>query len=101
MLEIYIQTEFGEKHESVEDPANLLVRLLPPASDRSFRFLPFIDPYGDTIFNRLQMDELILELHRIQLEAVSAREVELLEQIKSLAERAKRDVHLYLKFEGD
>ncbi len=100
-LDVILQTEFGEEEGTVADPHNVLVKLLPPPSDRTFRFLPFIDPYGNTVFNRLQVDELILELNRIQQQAISAREVELLDQIKELAERVKRGIHMYLKFEGD
>lgn len=101
MLRIILQDEVGDQLESAEDPGNLLVRMLPPISDRRFRCLPFIDPYADTVFNRLQIDELIQELEHLEKCATTAQERELLRQIRRFATRVQEDYHLYIKFQGD
>lgn len=61
-LDVALADERGARIDGVGDVPNVLGRLLPPADDRSFRCLGFIDLYGDTVFNRLQMGELLTEL---------------------------------------
>jgi hypothetical protein len=43
---------------------------LPDPDDHRYNLLRFIDPYGDTVFNRIQVAVLIEKLHRL---VVSAR----------------------------
>lgn len=63
----------------------------------SFKLLCYLDAYGDTIFNRLQMDDLIKDLQSLkQIEANP-----LLNEIQILAERCKKEEHTYLAFYGD
>ncbi len=63
----------------------------------SFKLLCFLDAHGDTIFNRLQMDDLIKDLKRLnEIEANP-----LLDKIQKLAEHCKREEHTYLAFYGD
>jgi hypothetical protein len=45
----------GEFVERIDDPRNLLHRLLPPADEESESVLTKIDWYGDTYFNHLQI----------------------------------------------
>ena len=87
--------------EGVLDPSNALRRLLPPSSDTTFHCLRFIDRYGDTVFNRLQVPVLLTELDSVRATAESGREVEILDSLRSLAERALLRPGLYLTFYGD
>jgi hypothetical protein len=61
------------------------------------KLLCYLDAYGDTIFNRLQMDDLIKDLERLKLLKANP----LLDEIHLLAERCKRETHTYLVFYGD
>lgn len=79
----------------------LLQRLLPSPKDESFACLRFVDPYGDTTFNRAQSEALVAELERIRAKATAQREHELLDGIKRLAQRCQSEPHLYVKFYGD
>jgi len=101
-LTIRLETERCEKIEGVDDvgdPHNILHRLLPSVDDSSFQCLRFIDWYGDTTFNALQISTFITELERIAQNAKTYDEKILLTRIKDLAEKVS--THTYLKFIGD
>ncbi len=100
-LEVIRIDEDGHRAELLSDPKNLLHRLLPPFSDRSFPLLRFVDWYGNTIFNRMQVEELLGEWRRLYERAQSDEERQILGQIEALARRCLEEPHLYLKFEGD
>jgi hypothetical protein len=92
---------------TVEDPtggtcnsAGGFDRLLP-LDDASFRCLGVVDPYGDTIFNRLQMPFLLDELARLDLSSVNESERRGLLRLEALAIRCQEEPHLYLRFIGD
>lgn len=62
-----------------------------------FKLLCYLDPYGDTIFNRLQMDDLIDDLLKLK----KAENNPLIDEVLLLAERCKLNTHTYLFFYGD
>jgi len=72
-----------------------------PTGDPSFRLLCCIDPYGETIFNRLQMETFLAEWEAIKTEAITEEDKQAWNNIKQLAERCRDEVHLYLRFIGD
>jgi len=100
-FEIRLEDEFGNKVDAVGDPANFLPRLLPSPEDESFICLRFIDPYGDTVFNRIQIETFVVEIERILMKTVTSKERQLLENIQALAERCRSEPHSYVKFYGD
>jgi len=95
-----LQSERGEVLEQVVDRAGSIVASVPPLTDEGSPCWRFIDPYGDTVFNRLQMEPFLVELDLIIRQAPADRQ-QLLEKVRALALRCRDDVHLYLKFEGD
>jgi hypothetical protein len=100
-LNITLETEDGEIVEEIGDPTNLLHRLLPSHDDSSYQCVRFIDWYGDTVFNRLQMGTFLDEWEQIDSMAQTAEEKELVARVESLAQRCLNEHHLYLKFYGD
>ena len=62
-----------------------------------FKLLKYLDPYGDAIFNKLQMDDLIQDFQHL----VKTGNDSLIEEILLLAERCKAEPHTYLSFYGD
>ncbi len=101
-LSVRLEDENGAPvAEEVYDPRNLLHRLLPSHDDASYQCLRFVDWYGDTVFNRLQMPVFLADLSTIRRFARGIEERELLARIGDLAEQCQRGVHLYLKFYGD
>lgn len=101
-LVIRLETERGKELERIEDPKNLLHKLLPLHDDTSFQLLRFVDWYADTTFNGLQAPVVISELNRIAEErAKTAEEKALLVDIVRLAEHCLAPGPFYLKFYGD
>jgi len=95
-----LETERGEVLGEINDE-DLLQGLLPEPNDETFHCLRFIDPYGNTVFNRAQAERFLVELDLLERKARTTPEKELLARIETLARRCRDDVHLYLKFYGD
>lgn len=96
-----IENENGDCLEELLDPKNMVEKLLPRYDDRTSSCLRFIDPYGDTTFNRVQMsvlaEELIKAIDNCSVPEAKEHGKSLLEMVKKVSE----EVHLYLKFYGD
>jgi hypothetical protein len=67
----------------------------------STRLLDYVDFYGDTTFNVLQMKRLEIELEELRSFVETAEEHEFISSIQVLIKRAQQDGHLYLKIWGD
>ena len=100
-LGIEVIGEFGNKIEEIGDPYEMLPALLPPWDDPAYPFLGSIDLYGNTIFNRIQMERFLTEWDYVVSHAQSVQEQELVAAIRRMACRCRDEVHLYLKFVGD
>jgi hypothetical protein len=88
------------KFESIEDPTNILHRLLERCSE-DHSHLGEIDWYGDTTFNRLQIPRFLTEWETLAQYSKSAEEAKVVAEVRRLAECCASGVHLYLKFVGD
>ena len=100
-LDIRLEDREGMTLEETPDLQNVLSRVLPSWDDESFHLLRYIDPWGDTVFNRLQMDELVEELRRIREKTSNEEERFFIRAVGTMALRCKDGDHLYLKFPGD
>ena len=102
-LWVVLEDEKGHPIQGVEgvaDPRNLLHRLLPSREDRSYQCLRFVDWYGDTVFNYLQADQLLVELERVASGTTTEEERELLRRLRELAQMSQES-RAYVKFYGD
>ena len=100
-IDIRIVTESQKEVDLLLDPENLTKRILPDISDARSQCLRFIDPYGDTVFNRNQLPVLIIEIETM-LQGTEDHKVRLHgKAIIELARRALSEVHQYFKFYGD
>jgi hypothetical protein len=89
---IILKDESGEIIASLGHEFDTSVR-----TRSGFKLLCYLDRYGDTMFNQLQMDDLVNDLKQLQkLEANP-----LIDEILLLAERCKHETHSYLFFYGD
>jgi hypothetical protein len=98
---IALENEAGEALQSVVDPKNLLHKLLPPNEDQSNPMLASIDCYGNTVFNRVQMNRFIAEWNELAQRTHGDDEEALIAAVKQLALRCQEGVHLYIRFIGD
>ncbi len=100
-MTIRLQDENGGKIEEVHDTKGLIVACLPPLRDLSYHCLRFIDPYGDTYFNQLQIETVLTEWDRVFKDIQDNETKGLAIKVKSLAQLCKNEPHLYLMFIGD
>jgi len=122
-----LESEHGHCEAELPDPRGYVHFIVDLAGDAGTVCLKFIDPYGNTVFNRLQMPVLISELYAVRPQvtepAISAllqtrfgptwqRDaadrrlsapliLEHLDQILGLANRCKNCIHMYIKLYGD
>ena len=101
MISVVLQEEDGKPLAQVNVDTHLLDSLLLETNDERFHSLRFIDLYGDTVFNRLQMNEFLAEWEMLSERASTLEQRELLDEVRALASMCRRQPHLYLKFCGD
>jgi len=91
--------ENGEIVESIADTHGLVERAMAELPD--LRLLRYVDAYGDTYFNKLQMPDLLSDWNAAQKLAQSADDRACWRGLEGLAEECQRHTHLYLRFVGD
>jgi hypothetical protein len=99
-FDVNLERETGQVLATVEDPKNLLHRLLERSIADEPR-LAEIDWNGYTVFNRIQMPRFLTEWKVLAKHIETNEEAIMVAAIKELAERCEGGVHLYLKFIGD
>jgi hypothetical protein len=100
-VDVVLEDERGTRLDAVTDSGNLLRHLLPAFNSPDSQWLKYIDLYGDTIFNRLQIRGVLHELEELRRTAATKGERELLELIVKMARHCESEPHLYLRFVGD
>jgi hypothetical protein len=95
------ETEGGGRLEELPDPHNRVSELLPDWRDESSICLRFVDLYGDTVFNRLQLPVLIAELEASVALVTDSNVAAHGRAILELAQKCQAAVHTYLRFLGD
>lgn len=100
-LKVVLETETGEPIDQIMDPRNHLHGVLPDPDDRSFPCLRYLDLFGDTVFNQLQMRPFLEDWQRVRHRAKTDEERMLVDEVQRLARRCAAEPHRYLKFYGD
>lgn len=100
-INVYWRDETKTSLAVVLDPQMLLSRYISSSVWPDTSCLRFIDPYGDAIFNRLQIPVLIheLEVRKSAVENSATRAH--LDEVLSLLKPAEGEVHTYMWFIGD
>lgn len=100
-IELIWEDENGVELGRVGDPSSLLVKILPNNSEAEYRCLCFVDPYGDAVFNQLQLPVLIQEFERRISFASSPEAQSHVASSLALVKKALSEVHTYVRFLGD
>jgi hypothetical protein len=104
---VKLQNEFGEVLEEIQDRKDLLGTYIPALQDETYHCLRFINRWGNTYFNQLQMDTFKSEWDRLSRTVqendkdLEAAVKQIYEQVRELAIKCQQEPHLYLKFQGD
>jgi hypothetical protein len=99
-VNVYLETEFGKKIAELLDPQGIVARLMP-IDDAHFPLLRYVDLYGDTVFNRIQMEQILIELEQLKNPSRSSEEINCIHKIEDMARQCQSEPHFYLKFYGD
>jgi hypothetical protein len=81
--------------------SRVLGDFLPDYNDLSFPLLRLVDPYDETVFNRLQTKVLIEEWRRLQDRARDVEQHGEWSAVMKLADNAVLEPMRYLRFIGD
>jgi hypothetical protein len=100
-LNVILENEDGTSIESAYDERSSLLNLLRFVRAHEHMLLAFVDPYGDTVFNRLQMRQFLTEWGVVSEHAFTPEDKVLVAEVRVLAERCQAGVHLYIRFVGD
>ena len=99
-INVVLEDERAKPIDSIVDPRGDLMKIWP-FLEPCFPLLQYLDPFGDAVFNRLQMDEVLRELESMRARATCEESMALIDEIIALAARCKDDIHTYLRFLGD
>ena len=96
------EDENGNEIELVlSPPRSRFEALIPEANVEWFPCLRYIDLYGDTTFNQLQLPQLLADLKQVISEAALPETRAHMESLIALVQRAIGADHTYIKFYGD
>ena len=98
MIAVRLQDEDGHVEDEFADAEILNVIIERDTADT--KCLLFIDPYGDTTFNRYQAEVLANELDAAAAN-IAAVDAERARRLAAFVRRAAAQVHTYVKFIGD
>jgi hypothetical protein len=105
-LRAELRTDRGDTIRDLPDPfggtfnaSGDFDRLVP---NTNAILLRYVDQYGDTAFNHLQMEDLLRDLRRLTYrDDLKPTERRGLDRLRVMAERCRDESHLYLWFIGD
>ncbi len=95
-------SERGEVIEEVFDEQSRLNPLIESVPQyESTHCIQYMNPYGDTIFNSLQLPRFLDEWKMVEEQAVTQEEKDLVAAVQRLALLAEEENHMYLRFVGE
>jgi hypothetical protein len=98
-ITVVIEDENGNRIAGPWEHALSSAALANPEEDTCC--LQFVDPYGDTVFNQLQIPTLRLELMHQILNVENPEFEPVLDSLIKFLKRAEGQVHTYARFIGD
>lgn len=98
-IDAFTQDERGNSIRELLDPKSLVTRLVADAYGPVC--LRFLDPYGDTYFNQLQIPVLLEELESAVRACRNSEARAHGEALLALVASAVDEVHTYVLFSGD
>jgi hypothetical protein len=90
----------GHSIASIQLTRELEIRL-PVITDTRYPILRFLDPYGDTTLNRLQIAQLLIELDQLGAEISEPAALQCIDALATIARSVQAQPHSELIFIGD
>ena len=99
-IDVVTETEDGEAEDRVLDPHSYLATALDLPGLENTVCLRFVDPYGDTVFNRSQIPVFISELESLRSRVTDAALREQAAKRFEAAKQAGRDAEIVREYES-
>ena len=93
-LSVRLQDERGKP--VIPQDAGIELTIIPDNND--LKLLQYINPYGDTYFNTLQMEDFLSDWDKLKPSADQQKSWEI---VREMAIRCRKENHPYLRFIGD
>jgi len=90
-----------ENGSQVGEATDLPGKVILDNGDRRLFMLQFVDPYGDTIFNQLQIPAVLNDLEFLKRCVGAPEWKQIIERLEALCGLCLEKPHSYLKFIGD
>lgn len=90
-----------EKGIEIGDALDFPSGMLPSIDDQEFFCMRFIDPYGDTVFNHLQVPTVLKDIECLKARELTHEERGIVRDLEALCHLCLDEPHIYLKFIGD
>jgi hypothetical protein len=87
-----------DEHGKPVIPEDAAIDFATIPADVGFRLLGYIDPYGDTYFNQVQMEDFLVDWDKLR---PSGEQREQWKLVRNMTTRCHDEVHLYLRFIWD
>jgi hypothetical protein len=100
-IDVRVETESGEVQDEVLDDQNLTEKLLPDRDDGTSPCLRFVDPFGDTLFNQIQIPLVVAELEKRLRSSLKPELKAHCEAILKALNAALGEEHTYVRFSGE
>jgi hypothetical protein len=98
MVRVQVEDEGGASiGEAIDVPSTFF----PPETDSRFVCLRFVDPYGDTVFNRIQACHLDGDLRLKMRECGDQKDLKMIEELLLLVALCQAEPHCYIRCIGD
>jgi hypothetical protein len=97
---INLENEDGTVVESIQDNG-LLSKFIPEVHDNNYCCVKYINLWGNTVFNELQLDDFIKELKIITAKSEDENVKALVNKLIEFATRADNEGPGLIKFIGD
>jgi hypothetical protein len=99
-MDVRLENDTGEAIETLIDSGDCLEKIILECELERSPTLRFIDPFGNALFNRLQIPYLIREVELAREQLSDGRAADFAEDLLALARRCRDEANSYLKFHG-
>jgi hypothetical protein len=101
-IKVALQNIDNKKSEEIiPNPTETMINDWLPLGDSAYPMLQYIDEYGSTIFNRVQMRGFLIEWDRLTRTLTDPNQHKIALDIRKLAEKCQAKPQTYLRFIGD
>ncbi len=96
-----LKGEFGDTVDEGFIDDGFIFDVLDKVNDPERRCLRYLDQYGNAVFNKMQVEDIVREISRCRSGALSEAEADVLDKLQALCLRVLQEVHVYLWAIGD